>query len=38
LSKPLFNTELYTKHLENGYKLAYENFLQGYKPKVINVK
>ena len=37
LSKPLFNTELYTKHLENGYRIAYENHIQGKKPEIINV-
>ena len=29
LTKPLFNTELYTKHLENGYLQAYESYFEG---------
>ena len=28
LSKPLFNTEMYTIDLENGYKKAYNNYLK----------
>ena len=27
LSKPLFDTERYTKHLETGYKMAYDKYL-----------
>jgi predicted O-linked N-acetylglucosamine transferase (SPINDLY family) len=37
LIKPLFDTELYTKNLENGFKQAYENHLKGKKIDVINV-
>ena len=29
LTHPLFNTELYTKHLENGYQQAYQNYFEG---------
>ena len=29
LTQPLFNTELYTKHLENGYHQAYQNYFDG---------
>jgi protein O-GlcNAc transferase len=38
LSKPLFNTELFTKHLEEGYRQAYQNYLDYEKPKIIYVK
>ena len=37
LSKPLFNTELFTKHLENGYQQAYDRYFNGEKPGEINV-
>lgn len=37
LTKPLFNTELYTKHLENGYQKAYQNYFDGKQPQTINV-
>ncbi|MDB2466892.1 tetratricopeptide repeat protein [Planktomarina temperata] len=37
LTEPLFNTELYTKHLENGYKQVYQNSIDGYQPQTINV-
>jgi len=37
LSKPLFNTELYTKNLENAYLEVYKNYSQGNKTKIINV-
>jgi len=37
LSKPLFNTELYTKNLENAYLEAYKNYSARNKPKIINV-
>ena len=36
-STSLFNTELYTEHLEDGYRLAYENYIQGNNPEIINV-
>ena len=37
LSKPLFDTVLYTKHLENGYLLAYQNYYAGKVPETIIV-
>jgi len=36
-SKPLFNTELFTKHLEDGYRQAYQHYFHGKKPKPIYV-
>ena len=37
LTQPLFNTELYTKHLENGYLQAYESYFDGNLPQTIIV-
>ena len=37
MSKPLFDSEMYTKHLENGYQQIYQNFIDGNKPKTINI-
>ena len=37
LTQPLFNTELYTKHLENGYQQAYQNYFDGHLPQAIIV-
>jgi predicted O-linked N-acetylglucosamine transferase (SPINDLY family) len=37
LIQPLFNTELYTKHLENGYQQAYQNYFDGHLPQTIIV-
>ena len=37
LTQPLFNTELYTKHLENGYQQAYQNYFDGNLPQTIKV-
>ncbi|MDB4133314.1 hypothetical protein N9608_07530, partial [Amylibacter sp.] len=37
LTQPLFNTELYTKHLENGYQQAYQNYFDGNLPQKIIV-
>jgi protein O-GlcNAc transferase len=37
LTQALFNTELYTKHLENGFHQAYQNYLDGNPPKTIIV-
>jgi predicted O-linked N-acetylglucosamine transferase (SPINDLY family) len=37
LTQPLFNTELYTKQLEEGYQQAYQNYFQGNLPKPIIV-
>ncbi len=36
-SKPLFNTELFTKHLEDGYRQAYQHHFHGKKPEPIYV-
>ena len=38
LTQPLFNTELYTKHLESGYQQAYYNYLDGNTPRTIHVQ
>jgi len=38
LTQPLFNTELYTKHLENGYQQAYQNYFDGTLPQTIIVQ
>jgi protein O-GlcNAc transferase len=37
LSKPLFNSELFTKHLEDGYQQAYQRYFEGLEPARINV-
>jgi len=37
LTQPLFNSELYTKHLEKGYKLAYQNYFEGNPPQTISL-
>jgi protein O-GlcNAc transferase len=37
LSKPLFNTELFTKHLEDGYQRAYQHYFDGKTPEAIYV-
>ena len=36
-TQPLFNTELYTKHLESGYLQAYQNYFDGHLPQTIIV-
>ena len=38
LEQPLFDTEQYTKHIEDGYKQAYENYFEGNSPKTITVQ
>ena len=38
LSKPLFDTEQYTRHLEEGYRQAYQNYFDGKAPQTIIVK
>jgi len=38
LSKPLFDTEQYTKHLEDGYQQAYQNYFDGKAPQTIIVE
>ena len=37
-SKPLFDTELYTKHLESGYQQAYQLYLNKKKSETIYIK
>ena len=37
LSKALFNTELFTKHLETGYSSAYQKYFEGQQPEAIYV-
>jgi len=37
LTQPLFNTEIYTKHLENGYQQAYQNYFDGKLPQTVIV-
>ena len=37
LSKPLFNTELFTKHLEDGYQRAYQQYFDYKEPEAIYV-
>ena len=37
LSTPLFDTELYTKYLEEGYQQAYQRYFDGKLPKAIFV-
>jgi len=37
LTQPLFNTELYTKHLENGYLQAYKSYFDGKPNEAIIV-
>ena len=37
LSTPLFNAELFTKHLENGYQQAYQRYFDGNDPEAISV-
>ena len=37
LTMPLFNTEKYTRHLENGYQQAYQRYFDGLKPDTILV-
>jgi protein O-GlcNAc transferase len=38
LSKPLFDTELFTKHLEDGYQQAYQRYFEGLEPNTITVR
>ena len=37
LTTPFFNTELFTKHLEDGYQQAYQLYFDNKKPKAIYV-
>ena len=38
LNKPLFNTALFTRHLEDAYIQAYQNFVEGHSPRNIQVR
>ena len=38
LQKPLFDTELFTKHLESGYRQAYQNYFDKNLPRTIYVQ
>ena len=38
LSYPLFDSEKYTRNLENGYEQTYQNYINKRKPKTINIK
>ena len=35
LTKPLFNSKMYVKYLEDGYKQVYHNYLDAKKTKTI---
>lgn len=37
-STPLFDTELFTKHLEDGYQKAYQRYFDGKQPRNIIVE
>lgn len=37
LSTPLFNSELFTKHLEKGYQKVYQRYFDGKDPEAISV-
>ena len=37
LSQPLFDSEMFTKHLERGYQLAYDRYFNGQSPDTIFV-
>ena len=37
LTQPLFDTDLYTRHLENGYQQAYQNYFDGNLPQTVKV-
>ena len=36
--KPLFNTEMYTRHFEEGMSQVFNNFISGNKTKIIFIK
>jgi protein O-GlcNAc transferase len=38
LTQPLFDSEQYTRHLEAGYKMAFERFLNGQAPEHISIE
>ena len=35
LTQPLFDSEMFTKHLERGYQLAYDRYFNGQSPDTI---
>ncbi|HAW21627.1 MAG TPA: hypothetical protein DCX14_15700 [Flavobacteriales bacterium] len=37
VSKPLFNSQLFTQHLESGYLRAYQRYVNGEKPEDIRI-
>ena len=37
LTTPLFDSELFTRHLENGYRQAYELYFEGKSPDHVYV-
>jgi protein O-GlcNAc transferase len=38
LTYPLFDSGMYTRHLERGYQLAYQKYFSGHRPDTIFVK
>ena len=38
LVKPLFKTDLFTSHLEEGYRVAYQRYFDGKSPRTIYVQ
>jgi len=38
MTKPLFNTALFTRHIEDAYMQAYQNFVEGHSPRNIQVR
>ena len=36
--RPLFNTEMYTRHFEEGMSQVFNNFISGNKTKIIFIK
>jgi protein O-GlcNAc transferase len=37
LTQPLFDSEMYTRHLETGYQMAYDRYFTGHTPDTIIV-
>ena len=37
LTQPLFDSVMYTRHLECGYQMAYDRYVEGYQPETIFV-
>jgi predicted O-linked N-acetylglucosamine transferase (SPINDLY family) len=37
LTQPLFDSEMYTRHLEAGYQMAYDRYFNGHAPDTIIV-